>query len=72
MTAAMTPPVPLVLRSDEVSEVMEKLVEVALVEVEFVVVRLAIDDDAEMRTPTVDVGESMPLVIAQSLNDDER
>ena len=81
--AAMTPPVPLVLRSEERMEVMEKLVEVPavlmkfvankFVEVAFVVVPLftvkrSIVDEALTMMPMVVVGVSAPLVTFQSLN----
>ena len=55
-----------------VSPVTARLVVVALVEVEFVVMRLLMVDDAETAIPIVVVGESAPLVIAQSRNDEVR
>ena len=69
--AAMTPPVPLVLRRDEVIPEIAKLVVVALVVVlTFIVRPLMVLDAAWTVIPMVVVGTSEPPETFQSLNNE--
>ncbi len=69
-TAAMTPPVPLVLRRVEVRDAIARFVDVAFVDVLFVMVTpLKVDDAPLMMMPTEVVGERAPDAIVQSRNE---
>jgi hypothetical protein len=61
------PPVAFVLRSEDVTDEIARLVDVALVVVPLVTVRDEMVEDAATMTPRVDVGARYPPVISHDL-----